>query len=148
VERQEAAHAVAHERHASARDAVWLRESLRAQQHHRRPHVLERVDEGEVALAPPGAPVVEEQHGPAGPPHRLGQVEVALVSRKAVQEHGGGMGSGTLGRVQDGVEPRTAAVHRHLGHRGAMLSIDGIGVHRHRVVRRPGAGRERADGDE
>ena len=71
--------------------------------------VLEHVTEAELALAAPGAAIVEEHGVPARAAHRLREVEVALVAREAVQQDRGRVRPGARRLVDQAVHARAAA---------------------------------------
>ena len=87
--RCEPAHAVADQRDAATIDTVQLSFVWCAQERQRGVNVLQRMGERIGPLAAKGAAVVEGHRVPACAADGLRQVEVELVTRKAVQQQDG-----------------------------------------------------------
>ena len=103
LERHPAAHAVPEQRQARRINVQGL--GLLLAKSHGAGHVLHAVGKGKVTLTAPRAAVVEIKHVPTRAAHTLGYVEVALVTRKAVQQNQRGVGLRARRRVHERGQP-------------------------------------------
>lgn len=82
----------------------------------RRGSILKAMLEAKIAWTTPRPAIMNGQHIPSSPPHRLCEIHILLVSRQTVEEQHGGMGARASRRIEDRVEVHTTARDR-LGQR-------------------------------
>ena len=151
LERHESAHAVAYED-----DALWIRaKSGRicgiAEEGDGGVRVLDGVGEGKVAGRSPGAAVVEVKDVPAVAADGLGEVEITLVAREAVEKDDSGVWACSRGDIDEAVEERAVAGDLHglhgggVGFVGNRIGRDG-GLRVERCCDRQKNGKEERDG--
>ena len=109
LHRHESAHAVSDENNARRIKAQYLRHDRRAQIIDRCSRVFDAMGEGEVSRRSPGTPVVEVENIPSGAANILGQIEIALVTRKPMQQHHHWMRTSACSDIDKRVEERSVA---------------------------------------
>ena len=82
----ESAHAVAHQHDALRVDIPLYHHVGRMGTSNDRVHILQRAVDAELAFRPERAAIMESEHGPAGPPHCLRQIEILFVSWQTVRQ--------------------------------------------------------------
>ncbi len=100
----ESAHAVAYENNACGIKTHYLRDGWGAQITDCGSRVLDAMRIGEVSSRAPGTSVVEVEDIPPGTANILCQIEIALVTRKPMQQYHRWMRTGACGDVDERIE--------------------------------------------